>query len=93
MINGTTGSSQHDSRHDSRPASSVKTSSSFDFANRPPTNYQNITALPHSAVGNLSRTDQIVLRHFWDVKYEENKSRDLHFVSHARSAFADIRKG
>ncbi|EXJ66523.1 uncharacterized protein A1O5_10192 [Cladophialophora psammophila CBS 110553] len=72
MPNGTTGSLL-----DSRPVS-AKTSSSFDFANRPPTNYQ-ITALPHNAIGNLSRTDQIVLRHFWDVKYDENKSRDLHF--------------
>ncbi|KIW30749.1 uncharacterized protein PV07_02453 [Cladophialophora immunda] len=73
MPNGTAGS-----LHDSRPVS-AKTSSSFDFANRPPTNYQ-ITALPHSAIGNLSRTDQIVLRHFWDVKYDENKARDLHFL-------------
>ncbi|KIW88290.1 uncharacterized protein Z519_10857 [Cladophialophora bantiana CBS 173.52] len=73
MPNGTTGS-----LHDSRPVS-AKTSSSFDFANRPPTNYQ-ITALPHNTIGNLSRTDQIVLRHFWDVKYDENKSRDLHFL-------------
>ncbi|OAG41765.1 hypothetical protein AYO21_04000 [Fonsecaea monophora] len=72
MPNGTAGS-----LHDSRPVS-AKTSSSFDFANRPPTNYQ-MTALPHSAIGNLSRTDQIVLRHFWDIKYDENKSRDLHF--------------
>jgi hypothetical protein len=75
MMNGTTGSV-----HDSRPASSAKTSSSFDFANRPPVNYGPVSALPQSSVGNLSRTDQIVLRHFWDEKYEENKSRDLHFV-------------
>lgn len=72
--NGTVGSHQ-----DSRPVS-ANTSSSFDFANRPPTQYQ-MSALPSNTVGNLSRTDQIVLRHFWDVKYEENKSRDLHFVS------------
>lgn len=82
MMNGSTGS-----QHDSRPVSSTKTSSSFDFANRPPTNYQ-MSALPSGAVGNLSRTDQIVLRHFWDVKYEENKSRDLHFVSFAIINFA-----
>jgi hypothetical protein len=77
MNGGGVGSSQHDSR----PPSSVKTGSSFDFANRPPTtNYGQVTALPHNSIGNLSRTDQIVLRHFWDVKYAENKSRDLHFV-------------
>ena len=88
MANGTTGS-----QHDSRPASSVKSGSSFDFANRPPTNYHQITALPHSAIGNLSRTDQIVLRHFWDVKFEENKSRDLHFVSfHQPAADGSTRK-
>jgi hypothetical protein len=76
MPNGTSGS-HHDSH--SRPVS-ANTSSSFDFANRPPTQYQ-MSALPSNVVGNLSRTDQIVLRHFWDVKHEENKSRDLHFVS------------
>lgn len=77
MPNGTTAaSSQHDSH--SRPVS-VNTSSSFDFANRPPTNYP-MTALPSTAVGNLSRTDQIVLRHFWEIKNDENKARDLHFV-------------
>jgi hypothetical protein len=42
-----------------------------------------MTALPSSMVGNLSRTDQIVLRHFWDIKNEENKARDLHFVGHS----------
>ena len=76
MPNGTSGS-HHDSH--SRPVS-ANTSSSFDFANRPPQQYQ-MSALPSNVVSNLSRTDQIVLRHFWDVKHEENKTRDLHFVS------------
>ncbi|KAI1608381.1 hypothetical protein EDD36DRAFT_97238 [Exophiala viscosa] len=75
MPNGTSGS-HHDSH--SRPVS-ANTSSSFDFANRPPQQYQ-MSALPSNVVGNLSRTDQIVLRHFWDVKHEENKTRDLHFL-------------
>lgn len=79
LPNGTTASSQHGGSQHSRPVS-VNTSSSFDFANRPPSNYP-ITALPSTAVGNLSRTDQIVLRHFWDIKNDENKARDLHFVS------------
>lgn len=77
LPNGTAGSHQ-DSGH-SRPVS-VNTGSSFDFANRPPAQYQ-MTSLPSSSIGNLSRTDQIVLRHFWEVKDEENKARDLHFVS------------
>ena len=77
LPNGTAGSHQ-DSSH-SRPVS-VNTGSSFDFANRPPAQYQ-MTSLPSSSIGNLSRTDQIVLRHFWEVKNEENKARDLHFVS------------
>lgn len=40
-----------------------------------------MSTLPSNTIGNLSRTDQIVLRHFWEVKNEENKGRDLHFVS------------
>ncbi|EXJ76855.1 hypothetical protein A1O3_10500 [Capronia epimyces CBS 606.96] len=75
LPNGISGS-QQDSQ--SRPVS-VNTSSSFDFANRPPAHYHT-TALPSNAVGNLSRTDQIVLRHFWESKYAENKARDLHFL-------------
>jgi hypothetical protein len=78
MPNGASGS-HHDIGH-SRPAS-ANTNSSFDFANRPPTtSYPTMTTLPSNTVGNFSRTDQIVLRHFWEVKYEENKNRDLHFV-------------
>lgn len=95
--------SQTGSQHNSRPVSS-QTSSSFDFANRPPMS-QPVTALPAHNIANtnnshharhtmsepsgseiselsrLSRTDQIVFRHFWESKYEENKLRDLHFVS------------
>lgn len=77
MPNGTAGSQQ--GSHQSRPVS-ANTSSSFDFANRPPAQYQ-MSTLPSNTIGNLSRTDQVVLRHFWEVKNEENKGRDLHFVS------------
>lgn len=38
-------------------------------------------SLPHSAIGGLSRTDQVVLRYFWEEKYLDNAKRDLHFVS------------
>lgn len=74
MLPNGTGSSHHDSR----PVS-ANTASSFDFANRPPVQYH-MNTLPSNVVGNLSRTDQIVLRHFWESKYAENKARDLHFV-------------
>lgn len=37
-------------------------------------------AIPQSTVSNLSRTDQIVLRHFWEYKSQENATRDLHFL-------------
>ena len=67
MPNGT-------AHHDSRPVSSA-TDQSFEFASRPMSN-----TLPQATVGNLSRTDQIVLRHFWDYKTEENQTRDLHFL-------------
>jgi len=36
--------------------------------------------MPQNPVGDLSRTDQIVLHHFWDEKLQENKARDLHFL-------------
>jgi len=67
----------HDNHNsnDSRPVSAA-TNSSFDFASRPVSH-----AMPQANVANLSRTDQIVLRHFWEYKYEENVKRDLHFVS------------
>ncbi|KAJ4505556.1 hypothetical protein HRR83_008555 [Exophiala dermatitidis] len=74
MLPNGTGSSHHDSR----PVS-ANTASSFDFANRPPVQYH-MNTLPSNVVGNLSRTDQIVLRHFWESKYAENKARDLHFL-------------
>jgi hypothetical protein len=67
MPNGT-------AQHDSRPVSSA-TDASFDFASRPIT--QNI---PSTNIGNLSRTDQIVLQHFWQEKAAENRTRDLHFL-------------
>lgn len=44
-------------------------------------------ALPHSAIGGLSRTDQVVLRYFWEEKYLDNAKRDLHFVSLALTNF------
>jgi hypothetical protein len=62
------------SQHDSRPVSG-DSDASFEFASRPISH-----ALPSSNVGNLSRTDQIVLKHFWDYKFDENTSRDLHFL-------------
>lgn len=31
-------------------------------------------------VAGLSRTDQIVLRYFWEEKVQLNKARDLHFL-------------
>ncbi|KAI9875053.1 MAG: hypothetical protein M1823_007555, partial [Watsoniomyces obsoletus] len=61
-------------QHDSRPVSSA-TDASFEFTSRPMSN-----AIPPSTLANLSRTDQIVLRHFWEYKLEENRTRDLHFL-------------
>lgn len=60
--------------HDSRPVSGAS-DNSFEFTSRPISH-----AMPASNVGNLSRTDQIVLRHFWEYKFEENATRDLHFL-------------
>ena len=43
-----------------------------------PTSVQMNGTLAHE---RLSRTDLIVLKHFWDAKYAENmNSRDLHYV-------------
>jgi hypothetical protein len=66
---------------------------SHRFANNPPPTGTNsisrpltqhaLPAVPHSGagtLGNLSRTDQVVLRYFWEAKAEENLSRDLHFL-------------
>ena len=36
--------------------------------------------LPTMPAAGLSRTDQIVLRHFWEEKVQLNRSRDLHFL-------------
>lgn len=59
-----------------RPTS-VGTDSSFEFTSKP-TNRTTQSTGP--SVGNLSRTDLIVLRHFWDEKFAQNEPRDLHFV-------------
>lgn len=76
--------------NESRPISSA-TDASFDFTNRPVTNsgsggggtakmsQRPISGAP-SATGGLSRTDQIVLKHFWEGKYAENRQKDLHYV-------------
>ena len=67
---------------------------SHRFANKPSTssavvNPRAIHAQPgvshsggggNATLGNLSRTDQVVLRYFWEAKAEENLSRDLHFL-------------
>ena len=37
-------------------------------------------SMPAMPVAGLSRTDQIVLRHFWEEKVQLNRSRDLHFL-------------
>lgn len=68
---------KHDS--DSRPISAAS-NSSFDFMNRPASGTQHMS-MPSSAIGGLSRTDQVVLRYFWEDKYQDNAKRDLHFVS------------
>ena len=73
-----------------RPGSS-STNTSFEMTNRPasmqapgvaaaPQDRLTHQVTPPSATG-LSRTDQIVVRHFWDEKHRDNQSRDLHFVS------------
>lgn len=66
----------------SRPVSAA-TDRSFDFMNRPMSGPG--AGLDHVQIGRamtaLSRTDQIVLRHFWEEKYADNAKRDLHFVS------------
>lgn len=65
--------------HD-RP-NSAGSNSSFDFMNRPVSGGQAAQPMPNSAIGGLSRTDQVVLRYFWEDKYADNAKRDLHFVS------------
>lgn len=55
------------------------TDHSYEFA--PPRSVshgiQPVSSIP---VAGLSRTDQIVLRYFWEEKVQLNKSRDLHFL-------------
>lgn len=79
----------------SRPVSAAS-NSSFDFMNRPVSQSHGgiggtgvgagagaaMTSgtLPSSAIGGLSRTDQVVLRYFWEDKYADNAKRDLHFL-------------
>lgn len=65
--------------NDSRPISAAS-NSSFDFMNRPVSHHQT-HQVPTSAMSGLSRTDQVVLRYFWEDKYADNAKRDLHFVS------------
>jgi len=70
--------------YDSRPVSAA-TNSSFDFLNRP-VMQQHHGIVPGGSVGALSRTDQVVLRFFWEDKYADNSKRDLHFVSDAQTS-------
>ena len=74
--------------NDSRPVSA--TSQDYDFTNRPISQHmtQPIISQPltkqsqqlGSGLG-LSRTDTLVLKHFWDEKYAENaNARDLHYL-------------
>ena len=77
-------------QNDSRPNSGAS-NSSFDFMQRPTSNTAPgvMNTAPSGGVGGgipsgpagLSRTDQVVLRYFWEDKYAENARRDLHFVS------------
>lgn len=78
--------------NDSRPVSSA-TSQDYDFTNRPisqpmsPPMSQSMSqpmskqSQQLSSGMGLSRTDTVVLKHFWDDKYAENSNgRDLHYV-------------
>jgi hypothetical protein len=64
------------------------TNTSHRFANAPPTTSPSASrplshAIPGTSsggIGNLSRTDQVVLRYFWEAKAVENSQRDLHFL-------------
>lgn len=95
-----TGIPFHDHETNSRPTSAIS-DASFEHMNRPTSQQypqqpmqssqtggmsMGHHGLPHSAIGGLSRTDQVVLRYFWEEKYLENAKRDLHFVSTTTSA-------
>jgi hypothetical protein len=70
------------------------TNTSHRYANAAPSANSQPHALTHSSrpisstlpnttssgLGNLSRTDQVVLQYFWHAKAEENAQRDLHFL-------------
>ncbi|KAK5948398.1 hypothetical protein OHC33_010572 [Knufia fluminis] len=64
--------------NDSRPISAAS-NSSFDFLHRPVSHHQP-HPVPPSTMSGLSRTDQVVLRYFWEDKYADNAKRDLHFL-------------
>lgn len=59
---------------------SQDTDSSFEHMNRPISHQGPSIQVPTSSVNGLSRTDQVVLRYFWEDKYADNAKRDLHFV-------------
>ncbi|KAK5091689.1 hypothetical protein LTS08_007567 [Lithohypha guttulata] len=67
--------------HDTSRPISVGSNSSFDFMNRPVSGgLASHQPMPNNSVGGLSRTDQVVLRYFWEDKYADNAKRDLHFL-------------
>ncbi len=76
---------------DSRPISAAS-NSSFDFMNRP-VSHQQPHQMPTSTMSGLSRTDQVVLRYFWEDKYADNAKRDLHFVSFHFHSTSGNRRG
>jgi hypothetical protein len=74
--------------NDSRPVSA--TSQDYDFTNRPISQHMTLPIISQpltkqsqqlgSGLG-LSRTDTLVLKHFWDEKFAENaNARDLHYL-------------
>lgn len=70
---------QTNTSHRYANASASTTSPAATHSSRPVSH-----ALPATSgsggLGNLSRTDQVVLRYFWEAKAEENAARDLHFL-------------
>lgn len=87
-VAGPAGAHTGPATYDSRPVS-VATNSSFDFMSRP-VMQQHHGPVPSGAVGALSRTDQVVLRYFWEDKYADNAKRDLHFVSVLHTVMSDF---